>query len=505
MTRSRFFTIPFLLAYVYIFIVGAVMLFAAASYRGAAQDLPENYFYFMQFYAKYSDPVAQKAFTPHTGCLHGHNIIFMDGCDGAAGLEKGIHFEPYKYVLSPFYHLVPHPLAISAIFILVFYAPILYAAFLARRYPRYAAVLLWAMLAYAFYPGSPFTAIIALRPMVFFYPFLTLFLWSVFFNRSKGEQFVFLNLLLATREDALLLAAIGIVCAFALELSRREKHGVSAFMVLNWLLWFGINLAYFKWVKNAFGFYIPASQSLKILLASHALVLGVLGLGAVLAGSGVLWYLYTRRAWRWAWVGTAAVVIVPLAFMTLLLVLGWSAFPWTEYFIYNRIGMLVCLATLLTLIGAVTIGPSTWKLGWWKVALPAAVAVFLVLDVVGHSSALSHYFQYEREARDASVLFHARSTISRTTGVVLDETTSQEFYDYDTAVVYNGFTYEPLSEGPVFHPNTPAELTDAFAHRISYIVVRNDTLPDLVPLVAAAGKKLVVTETNATYSFLAVR
>src|SRR5258706_7655965 len=127
--RKPIFTVPTLLTLLYIVVISVAFLFSFTNYRAIEQRIPKDYSYYAQFFSKVYDDKFESQFSPLTGiCMHGHNIFFMDGCDGAKNMNRSLHFEPIKYLIALLYSLFGSLIPILVFYILIFYSPLLYAA-----------------------------------------------------------------------------------------------------------------------------------------------------------------------------------------------------------------------------------------------------------------------------------------------------------------------------------------------------------------------------------------
>ena len=119
----RFFSISSSLMFLYATVCFVAFIFSFTNYKAIEQRIPKDYSYYAQFFAKVYDNKFQSQFSPLTGiCMHGHNIFFMDGCDGAKNINRSLHFEPSKYFIAGLYSVSGSIVFILLLYILIFYS-----------------------------------------------------------------------------------------------------------------------------------------------------------------------------------------------------------------------------------------------------------------------------------------------------------------------------------------------------------------------------------------------
>lgn len=248
--------------------------------------------YYEEFYTRLWHPALPQSFSnPPPGT----NVIF-GGPDGADGLNLGIHFEPLKYLAAAVFNIFGSMRAVELLYILLCFSPLLYGAWLLRKGAG-GMLLLVCLAAYALSPAAVPTATDDLRPYIVLLPALLMFFLAVLYRRPAWEKFLFLNVLLLAREEALVLALP--VLAY-MTVREYNKDGISRASAglwlnwlnwLNWLLWLLVNVAYFLWIAPHYAVRGGWFALLHIATGHPALAIamGIVGVGALLCA------LYYRR------------------------------------------------------------------------------------------------------------------------------------------------------------------------------------------------------------------
>lgn len=516
---------PRFLVALYVVVAIAAGMVASSNYKSLEQHVPYDYPFYMQFYAKIYSSTLAHDLAPYTGqCMRGHNAFFY-GCDGTGGIHRGLHFDPLKYVLALVYSAFKSPIALSVVYILFFYSPLLYAAWLIRkRLVGDARLLTVAMTVYSVFPGALVVVNDALRLMTFFFPFFTLLFLAILYRRSALEQFLFLNLLLITREEAIVIALVPIAFMVLREYLEgvgdlRQKlrgfaRGRSIKLLINTLLWIVPTAIYLRWISASYAVTGGDLDSARLghtarrfmaWIHAHAGLSGLLGLALAIA---VIWCVvrYHRTALRLLATSPIAraisVVGIVAGAIIALLFLGWTPFPWTELFFFTRIGLLVAILGLLVLLAVMETFSKDRPIerAVWSYALVAVVVISLGVQLFGDSSIFRTYARNQEKSSDAALVFVARKSIDPVADVVIgDEKTSRALYDVNRAITYNGL---------------PAGLTatssTAFARTLfanpygskTYVLVEKRDVAPLVALAKQAAVKLRPLLENASYSFI---
>lgn len=473
-----------------VFVAGA---YAALSYRGAAGG--DDSVYYLEF--------AAKAFQPQ----HGTHLsigpegtsILMQGPDGQQDIHKGIHFEPVKYLTALLYFLFHSPDVLSVFYICLFFLPLLYASLIIYR--GQGDILLWSVAAaYALFPASLPTSGDALRPFIALFPFLLMFFISIVYRRPAREQVLFLNLLLITREEALLFGLLGVAYLFFAGHSTRR---FSMLMLGNWALWAGIAAGYVWWIRPAYEWRGARLSGLGQrgvdLLASHPLLLAT---GLALLCIAVVALMLRRR-----WLPYAGASLLATGFGMLLF--AGPLFGLTEsvslLVVYGRLGML-CAVLGLIFVLALSVHLSTRS----RTVLAASLGFLALLSVVVQTAGprgLPQRFEDAAIRMDsAKLLFEVRARLSPGSPVVVDGETKVLFYDFpDTTVFQYALTAFRVADWRRFYPDSSAELQAALARKGVSVVISRTNEAALSSLARAKGMALVPVETNGRFGFYSVK
>ncbi|HVV39386.1 MAG TPA: hypothetical protein VHD31_03665 [Candidatus Paceibacterota bacterium] len=229
-----------ILALLYVLLSCAV--FAFGVHKSVYSVSSTDRVYYEEFYAGALDKNSPQRFSNPP---QGTSIIFA-GPDGAAGLHAGIHFEPIKYAAAAVWTVFGGAHAVELFYIALFFLPLLYGGYI--LYARGGDTTLFlCLLAYAFSPAVLNTATDDLRPYIALLPGVLLFFLSVLYKRPVWEKFLFLNLVLAVREEALLLVLPVLAYLFV----REYASGISRTswaLLFNWCGWLLANTLYIAWI-----------------------------------------------------------------------------------------------------------------------------------------------------------------------------------------------------------------------------------------------------------------
>ena len=122
----------FLFALLFYLLMVAASAYVFALKRDALRFHPRDYNYFIEQAARLADPKLSNRFALN---INGYNFLGMSGIEGVKGVYGAIHAEWFRYSYTAVYWLFHSTLAVYIYYALVFFAPILYFAFLQRRQP----------------------------------------------------------------------------------------------------------------------------------------------------------------------------------------------------------------------------------------------------------------------------------------------------------------------------------------------------------------------------------
>ncbi|HVZ76241.1 MAG TPA: hypothetical protein VG934_03190 [Candidatus Paceibacterota bacterium] len=228
-----------------LYVIVSSIAFACGIHKDISTEPDKDRTYYQEFYTHiWHAGLLQHPSSPPNGT----NIIY-GGPDGAAGFNAAIHFEPIKYVAAAVFDAFGTIHAVEIFYILLFFMPLLYGAYLLRSGTG-GVVLFVCMAAYAISPAALPTAVDDLRPYIALLPALLMFFISVRYARPAREQLLFLNLLLAVREEGLFLALPVLAYTLARDyLARGSTSRTNMLLCANWLAWLGIESAYYTWLS----------------------------------------------------------------------------------------------------------------------------------------------------------------------------------------------------------------------------------------------------------------
>lgn len=516
---------PRFLIALYVLVAIAAAMIASSNYASLEQHVPYDYPFYMQFYAKVYSQTLTPELAPYTGqCMRGHNAFFY-GCDGTGGIHHGLHFDPLKYLLAAVYSVFGSPMALSVVYILAFYSPLLYAAWLIRKKlvadPR---LLTLAMTVYSVFPGALVVVNDGLRLMTFFFPFFILLFLAILYRRSAIEQFIFLNLLLITREEAIIIALIPIgfmILRDYLESDTSFKEKLRLFwsgrglkLLINTLLWVVPTAIYLRWISASYAVTGGDLDSARLghtgrrlmaFIHDHVGFSAVLGLALIALGVYLI-VRYHRAALdlvaKSAPARAVAVIAIVSGAIVTLLFLGWTPFPWTKLFFFTRIGLLVVILGLLVLLALIEMFAKDQQneKSAWSYVLIAAIAVSLSIQLFSSSSIFRTYADNRAKSSDAALVFVARKSIDPAKDLVIaDEKTNRALYDINHVIAYNGLpTGVTATSSSTFARSL---FTNPYGSKTYILVEQRDVIP-LTTLAKQAGIRLKPLLENASYSFI---
>lgn len=213
-----------------------------------------NYYPDFSFYMEFTSKLFDNTLTNnYTIYPNGFNFFGYSGLDGLGNFHRSLHFEPIKYLYAIIFIIFNSPYAIFLLRSVLYFSPLLFIAFyfpINDRLDKYFIIILSTML--LVFPSSLPSVAHDLRPFSLITPVLLLLIFSIYFNRSHFEIFIFFNALFLIREEALLFSVIAL-------LVYSVKHGINkknttfiTILIINWLFWIIIYYLYFNWADYDF-------------------------------------------------------------------------------------------------------------------------------------------------------------------------------------------------------------------------------------------------------------
>lgn len=474
------------------------------------QSQPIDYSYFLQFAAKdYNFSFDQRFSVNPTG----NNMFMMffhlpSFIDGAAGLNHDVHFEQIKYSTVLLYRLFQTPNVIFIFYSILSLLPLLYALYIVRTSKYSIGVLASVVAGWALYTGLFFAGVKSgnggdlFRPSLLLIPFMFNFFLSLIYKRPSAEKFLFLNLLLAVREEALIFGLFGIAYKFLQERRDRESHKISLGLFSNWILWalaavfyfvWSIYLSNTRWITE--GLYAARSASV---IQHIFIVVGIVVMATVAS------FMYLRRRGLWQ---RYMAEFCAITMLSLFLLLFWISSPnklipipfhsFHFFFGFSIATILICMLDTHL---------QKKKIRNILIAVMLCVGgIFLVKGVfVGDQSLMARFFLYRQEGQEASLVSKAHDTLNRYDPILVDYSTLGAFYDFNTVYAYNSLPSYIVNDNTRYYPQNKLLVENLLQTQVRFIVIGNSSTSTISSLLQEAGKKTKLIDTNAKYSFYRV-
>lgn len=446
-----------------------------------------DYTYYAQFQAKLLDGGRSPRLSLNP---YGRNLFGFRGVEGSTGLHQAIHFEPIKYLQAVVYALSGGPLGVYLFNALVFFSPALYLIF---RMPQRSA---WdrqfyglAAGIYLLYPSSQLCATFDLRPFLFLLPFFFLCVLAVHARRSKLEAVALFNLPFLAREEALVLAPIAILYAYA-KTQQEPSAGDRALLrplVASYLAWLLASMAFFFWTGY------PNSGT----------VWGVLLLLALASGAGAAGIATAARR-----LGPASEWLPPLVLSLAAIPLAYRAEDLgAERLLFDPRYTLCAGWALLVIVAA---WPAIRGPRGRKGVLAGLTALLLLLlaanlEPEGRSALAAHRVHAARAA-DAAIVFDLRRSLDPASSAVLaDYTTHQAFFDFESVYALERLPWYLSPGDSRFFPENAGMLRRLIREKIEVIAVSTANLGRVTEEVAAVGLEGSLQEIAANEHYAILR
>ena len=474
--------------------------------RDALQFHTRDYNYFVEQAARLTDPNLEKKFALN---IEGYNLLGLQGIEGVKSLYHAIHAEYFRYIYVILYAIFQNVLPLYIFYSLFFFLPIVYLAFLPHR-DRRAHLFLWIgfSLLYLLFPATLNSVTSDLRPRMLFASAWSLAVLAVVYRRPFAEKLVSLGLLMAIREEGILLALFVIALNFLLMRGKPNRWRQTLIFLALVLAASGAFLAFMAWgeyqrVDNAYNplNFLTTLLSDPRLLASitlllvtalaglywikkrfgfNAILLPAIYLGAV-GLTGVQWLRDTQRAFIslnaaqatfWEYF-LAAITNETTALTFYIAILGLVLF-WSSTRGQPRRLLTALIAALAAVFAFTTVAYMPPQIAQWRLNLAPARLVWDFVD------------QHDRYQ----------------TSLLLDYATYQAFYNFDQVIVYNRLPlWDTVPEKRYYPQNKPAVALQ-IKKGIQYAVIARESLPNVLELAEIAGVPASEYASNDRYIIL---
>ena len=462
-----------------------------------------DYNYFIEQAARLADPGLTNRYATN---IEGHNFAGLQGIEGVRSIYQAIHNEYFRYTYVALYFLFRDPLPVYIWFCLIYYLPVLYAAWIARKAPGpLQAWMVLFILLYLCYPGSAATTSGDLRTRLLFASAWALAVLAVFMERPFLERLVFLAFLPFIREEGILLGAI----LTALNLIRPAKQPGRLVQTAAFLAILGAALAAFVAFMAWGGYtrvdviYNPINRILQSRLGGW---LGLAGVG--LAGLVYRLRKEPRRLEALLLGGVYSLVLILTGLQFASEFSLWYADrlaqgPVQAWDIYSftltgyDCWLFYSAAILLFVLGGMRLGPRLRK------PLLASGGVFVLLMLATTAITLPPQLaNWGENAIQAGLVWEFKSGHDPyQTRLLVDFSTYQAFYNFEHVMVYNRLpvwmVYPNLMER--FYPQNREMAARMIAKGIDYAVIARASQENVRELAHMAGRQLVEIAANREY------
>ncbi len=474
--------------------------------REALQFHTRDYNYFVEQAARLTDPNLAKSFALN---IEGYNLLGLQGLEGVKSLYHAIHAEYFRYTYALLYGIFRDTLPIYIFYSLIFFLPIVYLAVLPHA-DRRAHFWLWLIFSalYLLYPATLNAVTSDLRPRMLFAAAWSLAVLAVVYRRPFLEKLAGIGLLLAIREEGILLGGFVIALNFVLMKGRPGRR-------LQTLLFLGLEtaaaaafLAFMAWggytrVDSA---YNPLGFVWTFLSNPLLLALSILLLGAVLLG----FYGYKKRAGMDAallltiYLGAAALTgaqwlrDTARAFLSLTEA---NAGLW-QYVLAAFTNETTSLVAYISILG-LALG---WSFSRGRArrilsGLVAGLAVLFALITAAYMP--GQVAQWRQNLAPARLVWDFTAGHDRyQTKVLLDYATYQAFYNFDQVIVYNRLPVWDTLPEKRYYPQNKAAVAVQIQKGIAYAVIGRESLANVQELASLAGVRATELEANERYVIL---
>jgi hypothetical protein len=503
----------FLLAVLVFSLAVSVSVYAFTLKRDALKFHTRDYSYFIEMAVKLTDPGLTKRYATN---IEGNNLVGLQGIEGVKSIYHSIHTEYYRFVNALVYAIFSDTLPIYLLFAGIYFAPVLYAAWVSRDASGLRRNFLFLfILLYVLYPGAVPAITGELRSRFLYISAWSLAVIAVYYDRPFIEKLVFLAFLPFIREEGILLGAIVTGLNFV---QLRGKPGRKMQTIVFTCILLAASAAFvgfmawgeYNRIDNAYNPFNVVSRLISPPILGGFFLLAIGSLAAVwqitrrkpgLIQPILFWGIYSAclalcllQFWRdfSGWY-RYAVAIGPLS--------GWQIFLQTITWEQNSLFFGVLILPIF-LLGS----------GSHHKPRPAAVAATALLCAVLALTTLftlpAKLIEWKEQAGPAQLVWDFKRGHNRYhTGLLVDFATLQAFYDYETVVAYNRLpvwmVYPNLEER--FYPKDKELAARAIQGGLEYAVISRESLGNVRELADMAGRELVEVESNGQFMVLQFR
>ncbi len=506
--------LQFSLVALFLLCVGGSVVFGYGEYRSLSfsASAPSDFPFFMQFAARLLSPTLAHHFTINPNGSNMLTRIFHPGAgvaDGAFGLAS-VHFEAMRYVTGFLYPVFSSPLCVDLLYASLAFLPLLYVVYLIARIPRAArgsvALSITALML------SPTALLLAAtdttRPATFLVGCLVLFGLAVIWERPLWERVLLLNLFLAVREEALILALPLIAFEFWRAYRSGSSYRTPGTLLAFWGAWLCAEAFYFwSWWRLYYtggGSYLLPAETVASGVA-HLHVVIVVGLVALLFTT---LFIFLRRSEWWDSYAEDFVFAVLLSGIVLFSWIGVPAklipipvFSQLFFFASAFVVLVFCKVARSRVLRQ----PRPTEEGMIgriaMVAFALSIPASFAFVFWGSNSLPMRFASFEQKIPETQLVLRAHEKLSPLTPVLVDFDTYDAFYDFDNAYLYDRLPAYAASVPMRSYPQNKAPLIALLNTQVRYVVIAKKDENIINALAAQAGKHLVPIDENGQYGF----
>ncbi len=495
-----------LAAIIYLLMV-SVSVYVFVLKRDALRFHSRDYNYFIEQAARLADPELSNTFALN---VNGYNFLGLQGIEGVKGVYHAIHAEWFRYSYVVLYWLFHSTLAIYFCYSLVFFAPVLYFAFLQPRQSRDAwqRVILFTLL-FALFPAVINTVTFDLRPRALFVSAWSLAILAVYYRRPLLEKLIFFGLLLGIREEGILLGLVVVAFNFLRMQGKPRKWQQTILFLFLAAAAFAAFLAFMAWGEyNRYGESVNPFIFLNRLLTSYPVPILIVGLLV----AGLIAYFWFSKRDQFSnlmllLVYSGAILLTGFQFLRFLKSEGMTLDLFSQGLSlagYLRVitGRELALLYYVTLVFLFILWEFTrnfsYRLLQW---------IFILLGLVFMVTTI-HYvppqlLTWSQKAVSARLVWDFKNGHNRyLTNVLVDETTYQAFYDYENTIVYNRLPISIVGSENRYYPANKPFVVNLIKQRMEYAVISQDSLKNVLEMAGEAGIPAAVVASNDGYVVL---
>ncbi len=516
--------------------------------RDALGFHPRDYNYFIEQAAKLTDPGLIKRFALN---IEGHNWIGLQGIEGVKSLYQAIHNEYFRYFYAVLYLVFRNTLPIYLFFGMIYFLPVLYAAWIAAP-PRLFSGSLgirmkpadrhcldpeaikatstnagWSwqtpnsiflcifILMYTCFPGTLDTVSGDLRTRMLFSSAWSLVILAVYFERPFVEKLFFFAFLPFIREEGILLGAIVTALNF-IQMSKKPGRIQQTVVFLGILLAAtAAFLAFMNW-----GGYVRVDSQFNPLLIIATFLQNPLVLIALATGCAVLWMIFQQFKKHPDQLSAFAFWLVYSSIFFLTGMQFWSdASLWYQTQViqgpistwevvlhaitWNQFSFFYTAAILMAALLGIQLAERKRR--------PLLIFTALLIGAMLSTTLLTlpkQLADWRKKSATAQLVWDFKAHHNPyQTSLLVDYSTYQAFYDYNRVVVYERLpvwiVYPNLEQR--FYPQNKELAAREIARGIEYAVISRSSFRDVEQLANLADRKTVEIASNPDFLVLEIR